>query len=52
MKTDLLEFINKQIHDGEKLKQKGRGRELDTLVGYIQALHEVFEFVEDYDDEE
>jgi hypothetical protein len=52
MKNDLLEFINEQIHEGEKLKQKARGRELDTLVGFIQALHEVFEFVEEYDDEE
>lgn len=52
MKNEILEFINEQIEQGNVIKDKARERELDTIAGYIQACSEIYEFIEDLDDEE
>jgi hypothetical protein len=50
MKNDLLDYLNDRINEGIALKGTVRERGgMDTISGFIQAIEEVKEWVEDYD---
>lgn len=46
MKDKILRFINEQIEDGEVLREQASGKELETIIGAVNAFEEVKEFVE------
>ncbi len=52
MKKAILEFLDEQIAEGEKLKDTVNSSQRDTVCGALQAFHEVYEFIEEYEEDE